>query len=70
MIGRRINGTHLQRIVHTEIRYLNAKEQLKHSAKMAKYRYNTLRWKIKNDLDLWERLEKEKLIQEINSYKK
>ena len=70
MVGRTVNGTHLQRVVHTEIRYLNAKEQLKHSAKMVKYRYNTLRWKIKNDLDLWERLEREKLIQEINSYKK
>ena len=41
MVGRTVNGTHLQRVVHAD-KIFKAKEQLKHSAKMVKYRYNTL----------------------------
>jgi hypothetical protein len=56
----------LSSIINTEIAYYRKKERLRNVHKMTEYRFNTMKWKIKNDLEVWERIEKEKIIQEIN----
>lgn len=56
----------LSSIINTEIAYYRKKERLRNVHKMTEYRFNTMKWKIKNDLEVWERIEKQKIIQEIN----
>ena len=56
----------LSNILHVEVAYHKRKEKLRDAHRMAHYKINTMRWKIKNDLDLWERIETYKIIQSIN----
>lgn len=50
-------GHILSTVVNIEVRHVRNVERLRHLNRMTHYRMNTLRWKIKNDLDLWERNE-------------
>jgi len=51
----------LSTMVNIEVRHVRNVERLRNVNRMSHYRMNTLRWKIKNDLDLWEREEKSRL---------
>lgn len=61
-----MKGYLLSSMINTEVSYYKKKERLRNIHRMTHYRFNTMRWKIKNDLDLWERKEKQKLLEEIN----
>lgn len=53
-----IMNSKLDKIINVEIKYYKARQKLLHAHRMATYKLNTTRWKIKNDLDVWERKEK------------
>lgn len=53
-------------IMNIEVRHRQKIERLRNIHRMSHYRFNTLRWKIKNDLDIWERKEIYKLEEILN----
>lgn len=56
-----MNGSFLARRLNVEIKYNNKIERLKSTHRMIKYKFNTTAWKMKNDIELWERIQKSKI---------
>ena len=56
-----MNGSFLARRLNVEIKYKNKIDRLKNTHRMIEYKFNTTAWKMKNDIELWERIQKSEL---------